>query len=132
MKILFLDDDEERHKRFNAWVQGQNAWVQGQNRTLVVTSVRTAQEAIDALARERFDEVSLDHDLGGPAAEMDLPDTGSGYDVARFLADELPIEWLPKVVVLHSFNQSGRMRMAAALAKREDDGLRIIIQPFAY
>lgn len=52
MKILFLDDAEERHESMKEY---------GRNHT--ITHVRTAQEAILKLAVESFDLICLDHDL---------------------------------------------------------------------
>lgn len=122
MKILFLDDDEQRHKLFKKAHIRKN-----------VTYIWTAQGAIDALTNEYFDEVSLDHDLA-PSLNMQLPSKGdgSGYDVALFISN-LSKDKLPKVVILHSFNPAGAKRMYAALRAHERNGnLRVFIKPFSY
>ena len=54
MKILFLDDDENRHRKFRRCMIGQP-----------FTVVSTADDAIGELTEESFNIVSLDHDLRG-------------------------------------------------------------------
>lgn len=51
-RILFLDDDPDRAARFRARRESA-VWVQ------------TAGECLERLRRESWDEVHLDHDLGG-------------------------------------------------------------------
>lgn len=104
MKILFLDDNEERHKRFRYNSIGQD-----------VTHVYSYAEALAALAYNRFDQVFLDHDLSEMASCGMAPvDEKTGYHVACIVAD-LPEERLPDLVVIHSFNAAGAKRMRAAL-----------------
>ncbi len=118
MKILFLDDDPTRHKKFTRAHIG-----------LDVTYVWSAKEAIEAINATRFDQMSLDHDLGGDRSTMTTPDLGggSGYDVAMHIA-QLPPEQLPSLVVIHSMNPPGGERMAQALRPHT----KVIMQMFAY
>lgn len=75
--------------------------------------VKTAWEAIDALQRGGVAEVSLDHDLGEPAA-------GTGYDVAEWIEVEAyhgrvaRLRWR-----VHSANPIGAERMTRALDKAD-------------
>src|SRR5689334_19670090 len=72
MKILFLDDMEERHRLFKIRNIGRD-----------VTHVYNAKEAIEALNSTKFDVVSLDHDLSiDTIMLMPGEGEGSGYDVA--------------------------------------------------
>lgn len=96
-----------------------------------ITHVWTAAEAIKALETKIFDEVFLDHDLGGVATEMTLPDLdeGSGYDVATYIAN-MPADKRPYKVTIHSYNPAGAKRMEAVLMKCS--GLIVSRKPFDY
>ncbi len=76
--------------------------------------VRTAREAIDALTNSAWEEVSLDHDLGPPAA-------GTGMDVLDYLERE-SVDWsdgqvsvegvrIPKSIKIHTMNTAVWLRM---------------------
>jgi hypothetical protein len=105
MKILFLDDNAERHKRFMMNRIGMD-----------VTQVWNYDEACKALSETVFDIAHLDHDLSDlAAANMAPEDEKTGTDVAEFIA-AMPEDKRPKYVVIHSFNYSGRQRMAGILS----------------
>ena len=128
LKILFLDDDKERHKAFSKTMDrrlDQKGW--GHE----ITYVWTANEAISKLKTEVFDEVFLDHDLGGESSQMTLPNSGqgSGYDVACFIAT-FPIEKRPNSVIIHSWNPEGANRMARALSQAAEEGMHVAKVPF--
>lgn len=94
----------------------------------VLTQAFTYAEAIKALEEEpQFDEAYLDHDLSEKAA-AGSPDQGekTGADVARYIA-AMPKEKIPKIIYIHSFNFSGRVRMVQILG---DAGIRAVVQPF--
>lgn len=117
MRILFLDNNHERQRRFQMHRIG-----------CVVVQALTYEACIKALDEQSpFDQVHLDHDLS-EAAEAGRPKLGerTGTDVAKYIA-ELPIEKRPKQVVLHSYNFDGRTRMARIL---NDAGIRAIITPY--
>ena len=81
------------------------------NETL--SEAETAEQAIRMLEKySPYDLVSLDHDLGGniccPSDEV------SGYVVAKYIS-EMPIDKLPKCVVIHSFNPVGAENMINVL-----------------
>lgn len=105
MKILFLDDNAERHKRFTMNRIGQN-----------ITQVWSYEEACKALTDTVFDVAYLDHDLSDLAA-AGTPGEGekTGTDVAEFIAN-MAEDKRPKYVVIHSFNDYGRRRMAGILS----------------
>ena len=54
MRILFLDDDEQRHDTAQKYLKTHDA-----------DFVRTAPQAIEKLSSHRYDVAFLDHDLGG-------------------------------------------------------------------
>lgn len=116
MKIFFLDDDKERHRRFKMNRIGMD-----------ITAVWTYADACVALAEAVFDVAYLDHDLSELAA-AGKPAEGekTGTHVAEFIAS-LPEDRRPKFVVLHSFNPAGRMRMSQILT---DAGVRCRMEPF--
>lgn len=112
MKILFLDDNEARHKRFLREHIGCD-----------VHQVWTADQAIGLLEEDPdgWDLISLDHDLNDAqqlACIMDepLPAFGekTGYDVACWM-EECFVD--VKDIVIHSFNNQGAARMYQALEK---------------
>jgi hypothetical protein len=116
MKIFFLDDDNERHRRFKMNRIGMD-----------ITAVFTYADACAALSKTVFDEAWLDHDLSEMAAAgRPGKDEKTGTHVAEFIA-AMPVEKRPKFVIVHSFNDYGRRRMAAIL---DDAGVRVMIQQF--
>jgi CheY-like chemotaxis protein len=101
MKILFLEDDENRIAKARQRLIGHN-----------VVFAKTAKEAIDALGKHQFTIASLDHDLGGE--QMVASNELSGYAVAEFIAEMDP-ESRPLVCIVHSYNPTGADRMMACL-----------------
>ena len=115
-KIFFLDDDAERHKRFKMDRIGMD-----------ITAVWNYADACAALAKTKFDIAYLDHDLSElAAAGRPAKDEKTGTHVAEFIAT-LPDDMKPKFVILHSFNDAGRRRMAAIL---DEAGVSCMIAPF--
>jgi len=116
MKIFFLDDDKERHRRFKMNRIGQD-----------LTTAWSYLEACKLLSEEVFDVAYLDHDLSDLAASG-RPDVGekTGTDVAEFIAAMDP-EKRPRSVIIHSFNDYGRRRMAKILQRA---GVSTRIEPF--
>lgn len=116
MRVLFLDDMEVRHHRaLRVYFKH------------TVVEAWTARQAIDAMKKERFDVVCLDHDLEEERYEEHTADgmlanggtgdrlKGSGAEVAQFMAVELAAELRPHHVVIHSLNDYGANRMAGIL-----------------
>lgn len=116
MKILFLDDDKERHRRFVMNRIGQD-----------ITTAWTCAEACKLLSEEVYDVAYLDHDLSESAASGH-PAAGerTGTHVAEFIA-AMPPEKRPRTVIIHSFNDYGRKRMRAIL---REAGVEVWIEPF--
>ncbi len=114
MKIMILDNEPERHDVFG------DRWAEHE-----LTHVWTYAQAIEALERETFDRLALDHDLA-----LRLPEPGelTGYDVARYLVERVPRERWPKQVVLHSHNGRGRRAMAELLLAA--GGMVVVDAPF--
>lgn len=115
-RILFLDDDKERHRRFMMNRIG-----------LAISQAWTCDEACRMLSETVFDEAHLDHDLSELAA-MGTPAAHerTGTHVAEHIA-AMPPDRRPRRVVIHSFNDAGRRRMAGIL---RDAGVPVIVQPF--
>lgn len=118
MRILFLDDMEDRHSAFTQANIGHH-----------IDRVWSAREAIEALAvNEQYDIASLDHDLD-PGSYEGAPKEMTGYDVARaMVSDELKAK-LPKLTIVHSLNVPGGCMMLDVL---QDAGARAVRIPFAW
>jgi hypothetical protein len=104
-RILFLDDDPARHRKFQMEHIGCD-----------VTYVMTYEGCVEALeTQDAFDEAHLDHDLSEQAA-AGCPAAGekTGTDVAAFIASLGPEKW-PDMIIIHSFNDEGRRRMRRIL-----------------
>lgn len=76
-----------------------------------VVWVKTAPDAIQALQKREFDEISLDHDLGDPKA-------GEGYDVLTWIEFQVRLNGFkcPKRLRCHSANPPASDRMERAIA----------------
>ena len=103
MRILILDDDECRHDVFRRVLADAER-----------VHVYTAKQAIEALSSERFDLVCLDHDLD-LLSESLLEPPGDGLEVARFIADHMPVDKVPRQVLVHSWNPCGARAMVDTL-----------------
>lgn len=101
MRILFLDDDRNRHDYFE-YAMLFNV------KDHQVIHVYSAKEAIEALlSNPPFDLAHLDHDLGNQAGN-------NGYEVAVFIST-MPASMAPRKIIIHSSNQIGAERMEARL-----------------
>ena len=96
MKILILDDNENRHKEFNKRLIGH-----------IVKNVYTVKETIKYLEEEKWDFVFLDHDLGGNIYQSSVPSTG--YEVAEWLHNHTDRQ--PEQIIIHSYNPVGARNM---------------------
>lgn len=116
MKVLTLDDMQDRQRTFAIWYAGFD-----------LVQVGTAPEAIAALAKERFDIVQLDHDLAeehylilseglleGPVQGEAKYLPGTGMDVVDFITD-MPDDKKPKLVIVHSWNFARSLEMLRRL-----------------
>jgi hypothetical protein len=76
MTILFLDDDAARRTRFLS-------------EHPTAETVETAIECIEALASTEWDEVWLDHDLGGEVY-VSTRNENTGSSVVRWIVEHKP------------------------------------------
>jgi CheY-like chemotaxis protein len=116
MRILFLDDNPNRHNTMQANSMGA-----------VVDHVYSAAEAIDHLSREEYDLIMLDHDLSeDPDMVLSTPD---GSYVAEYMAQHL-VQHSDTPVVIHSLNPPGSQNMMNMLLNGGYSDVRIV--PFAW
>lgn len=127
MKIITLDDMEERARAFRKWFIGHEH-----------THVYTAKDAIEKMKNERFDLVMLDHDLAEEhylIQSEGLSETwqpgmtkyspGTGMDVVDFMVKkESP---MAKTVIVHSYNP---VRAPEMFRKLDDAGFIVHRLPF--
>jgi hypothetical protein len=111
-KVLFLDDDLDRGETFLADYPDA-VWV------------RTAEECIDRLS-ESWDEVHLDHDLGGEVF-VDYEREDCGMAVVRWLCDQPRPDLKKTRFFVHTHNLNAACLMALQL---EAIGYDVQIRPF--
>ena len=130
MRVLFLDDNENRHKALKRVVIGTG-----------ITHVDWAQDAEAAIKclndNPKYDIICFDHDLSDEhysafiehGENADYGTTMTGYDVAVFLVTELEEEKQPDYAIVHTFNSDGAKRITAAL---NEAGLQKYIYVFPF
>jgi DNA-binding response OmpR family regulator len=117
MRILFLDDDKERHQRFHRQAIGHqvdHAW--------------TAGHAINKMDKGTYDLVYLDHDLDATLNNQMVDDIEDGRFVVRWIvanADRFP----NTTFIVHSLNRPAAEHMFASL---DFAGLDAVIYPIAW
>jgi len=116
MRVLILDDDLARHHLLGTWLD----WKFGAEH-VSLHSEYEKDGAIVALARQEFDLIYLDHDLGDGSRDA------SGAHVARWLSEHPDSQRDAKIIV-HSMNPPGAQRMMGWLADRP----KAKAIPFAY
>lgn len=119
MKILILDDDQERHDKFAKWFRG-----------LDVRHVYTVEEFQDYFDNDTPDSVFLDHDLntffGSGSTRIEI----TGKDAAKFLCT-LEGSKRPKEIFVHSWNYSGAEDMMQILKQNGYKPIRWVYNPYA-
>lgn len=115
MKILFLDDDAERTKIFLSHHPE-------------AICVEHAEDCYKYLLSEPWDEVHLDHDLGGKVY-IDSAETDTGMEVVRVMTDAAKEHLKETLFIVHSWNPVGAKRMIDSLG---DYGYRVVYVPFSY
>lgn len=101
MKVLFLDDMEERHKHAQEWFGPGASIVQAHTAPECIGLYLLAQSS-----REPFALVSLDRDLGGQWTGEDVVD-----QIVRLHEDGAGL-WLARpALAIHSWNIPGAERM---------------------
>ena len=106
MHILVLDDEKIRHEVFSIRYtkhEVDHAW--GVTQCINLLQIR-----------DKYDLISLDHDLGGHS-QIGYAEPGelTGTDVANWIARNLPREKWPDRLIIHSWNIDGAIRMAKIL-----------------
>jgi CheY-like chemotaxis protein len=98
MTILFLDDDLTRQKRFRSICPYADI-------------VTTAVECIEAMKKNAYDIVCLDHDLGGKIMVSEESEN-TGSEVSKWIVVNNP-----KIgkIIIHSFNFDAAKNMQARL-----------------
>ena len=104
MKILFLDDDEERHREFLKHLGAA---------PVVVKPVKTVADAVSALDKETFELIFLDHDLDGRTMVESGP--GTGFEVAQHL---MTTANKSAQVIVHTLNDKGARAMLDVLGPK--------------
>jgi len=95
MKVIFLDDNEERQKKMKSMLP-------------CIKQTYTADETIEAIKEnEEIDYLFLDHDLGGEIY-VDSKEHNTGMTVAKWIAEN---EWNISMIIVHSFNPVGAKNM---------------------
>ena len=111
-RILFLDDDPERGFAFLE-AQPEAVWVQ------------TVEECLRELS-EPWDEVHLDHDLGGEVhVDIDRPDCG--MEVIRWICDSPRPHLMATQFFSHTHNENAAGVMSLHL---EVTGYKVKTRPF--
>jgi len=121
IRILFLDDDDERHRAVDRFFAHRGEFE--------VNHVWTARNAIAALQDRRYFLVCLDHDLEKSHERL----IGVPYETGLVVAERigfLPRNRLPAWVHVHSHNEIGRERMAAAVVNGAP-GVKVTMSYFA-
>lgn len=132
MKILILDDDDARHRRFQQWFAGYD-----------VTHAFTMDQFRRALEGESpFDYIFLDHDLNDHHYRSTASVDGdriegfvgpctwelTGLDAADDVC-ALPFEKFPGHVVVHSWNPDGARKMVDVLRSTGVPTTRWVFDP---
>lgn len=107
MKILILEDDENRVQKFKQNFIGCELFI-----------THLPSQANEWLEKEEFDFIFLDHDLEDSHYIVDcVSNETTGLCTAEFLGNNMNLSKKATVVV-HSLNPNGRTRMMAALGER--------------
>ena len=113
-RLLFLDDDPRRAEIFLA-DNPQAVWVQ------------TVVECVSCL-QETWDEVHLDHDLGGKQ-HVSVDEVDCGMEVIRWLCKEPRDHLLPTLFFVHSHNYAAGLLMVMHM---RSGGFRAEFRPFGH
>lgn len=110
MKILVLEDDENRIAKFKSWFIGCNLYI-----------THLADRANELIQEENFDMIFLDHDLEEDHyktwQDPSIVHENTGYKTALFLENN-PEYCKDAEIIIHSLNPYGSSKMAQALSTR--------------
>jgi len=113
-KILFLDDDPKRTTQFLKHYP-------------TATCVSTSPDCIAQLT-SKWDEIRLDHDLGGEIY-VDSQRVDCGMEVVRYICDHHPKHLQQTSFIIHSYNDSAALLMCSKL---KESGYLAVYIPFGY
>ena len=113
-KTLFLDDDPDRAERFSR-IYPHASWV------------ATSSDCIEMLS-QKWDIVSLDHDLGGETY-VDSEREDCGMEVVRWLSENKPEHLQNTHFIVHSMNADAALDMLNAL---KTAGYNCTYRPFIF
>jgi CheY-like chemotaxis protein len=113
MKILILEDSEDRIKQFKQRLIGKE-----------VTFTKDTKECISLLNNQEWDYLFLDHDLDN---NFNSPGEGTGYEVAKYIAEHPSC--CPRRILIHTLNNIGASAMMLVLG---DSGIRATYIPFLW
>lgn len=107
MRILILEDDQNRIDWFNTIFDGQEVWI-----------TKNPQEANKWLKEIGFDYIFLDHDLEEKHYWYDSKcNKTTGLCTAEFLEQNKEVNAKAEIII-HSMNYNGARRMQQALKGR--------------
>lgn len=118
MKVLILEDDGQIDKRMPHFRERIKELEEMSKSKIELIHVETAKDCISELesiphAKEKFDVIFLDHDLGGEVyVDTNREDTGS--EVARWI-NENPEKIYDAFVITHTFNSVGAKNITELL-----------------
>ncbi len=112
LRVLFLDDDPRRAEIFLA-EHPQAVWVQ------------TVAECVSCL-QESWDEVHLDHDLGGKQL-VGVDEVDCGMEVIRWMCQEPREHLVPTLFFVHTHNLVAGLLMVMQMRSR---GFKAEFRPF--
>jgi len=123
MRILVLDDMEERHELFHP--------LHKSNKNIVIHTYRYEDCIMELKSTpDAFDAIFLDHDLSLEAIMCD-PNTieeKTGTDVAKWIASNMDPETCG-TIICHSMNPHGRLNMFKILYEA---GFQAVNLPFVH
>lgn len=100
MKILVVEDSEERNVQFRKWLANHD----------YVIAV-DAEEGLRLLHASQYDVIFLDHDLGNRSG-VDSNDPNTGYTVAKQIPESINKN---TQVIVHSMNVDGARNILGVL-----------------
>lgn len=108
-RLLFLDDDENRHFRFSQMIEVLSN--QLNRKDIAVIHNRTATECIQSLKLDPvYDAVFLDHDLD--LNTYDHPsEEETGMEVVDFIDRVMDRDKCPRNIIIHSHNEAAAVLM---------------------
>lgn len=123
-KILFLDDDLFRHTSFKEYFS--------KSENVDIDYVHNYEEAVKALQETKYSIAYLDHDLSVMDHYCDpliSSHSKTGSDVVKFMITELAEDYIPTLVIIHSFNPVGAVNMQHLLNSKN---IKNVWRPFSF